>query len=185
MRKIILSLATSLDGYIEGPNGEVDWMVFTEDTGKALGKFLDEIDTILYGRVSYEVWGSYIPPETAAPFEKEFYLRTGKMSKYVFSASKTNFLGNPVVVQSEIQQSILAIKQQPGKDIWLYGGAGLITTFVNLDLIDEYRIAVMPIILGSGKPLFADIQKRVKLKLSAANSSDSGFVELRYLRQSD
>jgi dihydrofolate reductase len=183
MRKVILSLATSLDGYIEGPNGEVDWMVFTEDTGKALGKFLNEIDTILYGRVSYEAWGTYVPPENAPAFEKNFYERTGSMSKYVFSTSKAKFQGSPVVVKSGIQQAVHTIKQESGKDIWLYGGAGLITDFVNLDLIDEYRIAIMPIILGSGKPLFADIKKRVKLKLQSVDSGESGFVELNYVRQ--
>lgn len=180
MRKIILSLATSLDGYIEGPDGEVDWMVFSEETGKALGAFLQDIDTILYGRVSYETWGNYMPSENASVFEKDFYNTTNKMQKYVFSASKNEFAGNPTIIQSNLGHAMNKLKQQPGKSIWLYGGASLVSSFVNLNLIDEFRIAVMPLILGNGKPLFKEIQNRVKLKLLKVNVSKSGVVESIY-----
>lgn len=180
MRKVILSLATSLDGYIEGPNGEIDWMVFGEETGKALSEFLIEIDTILYGRVSYEKWGTYSPPENAPLFEKRFYGTTNKMKKYVFSKSKTEFEGNPIVINTNLSATINKLKEEDGKNIWLYGGGGLITSFVNLNLIDEFRIAMMPIILGDGKALFTDIQERVKLRLLKVNSSKSGVIELNY-----
>jgi dihydrofolate reductase len=180
MRKVILSLAASLDGYIEGPNREIDWMEFNEETGKALGAFLDEIDTIFYGRVSYEAWGYYMPPETASDFEKEFYYRTGKMKKYVFSGSTGNFKGDPAVINSDLSNAIEDIRQQTGKHIWLYGGAGLISSLANVNLIDEIRIAVMPIILGDGNPLFKDIQHRIKLKLLSIDSGISGVVGLNY-----
>ena len=180
MRKIILSLATSLDGYIEGPNREVDWMVFTEETGKALSSFLTEIDTILYGRTSYEAWGNYTPPETAASFEKDFYTATGKMKKYVFSRTAVNFDGNPAIIQSDIVQAMQQLQQEKGKNIWLYGGAALISTFINLGLIDEYRIAIMPIILGGGNPLFKNIAQRVNLKLAKLSPVESGVIQLNY-----
>lgn len=180
MRKIILSLATSLDGYIEGPNGEVDWMVFSEETGKALSEFLQDIDTILYGRISYEKWGAYIPPEGASVFEKKFYDTTNKMKKYVFSGSKDQFKGNPVIIKSDLDGAVSKLKQEDGKNIWLYGGGNLITSFVNLNLIDEFRIAVMPVILGSGKPLFTGIQNRLNLKLLGVNSGKTGVIELKY-----
>jgi dihydrofolate reductase len=185
MRKIILCLATSLDGYIEGPNGEIDWMEFSEETGKVLGAFLQEIDTILYGRVSYEAWGNYTPPENASAFEKDFYERTSAMQKYVFSRSKATFEGGPIVIQSNFEQAMQELKAKPGKDIWLYGGADLVTGFVNLNLIDEYRIAIMPIILGSGKPLFKEIQKRVQLKLLKIDSDKTGVVSLNYQKVND
>nr|WP_294904324.1 dihydrofolate reductase family protein [uncultured Lacibacter sp.] len=180
MRKVILSLAVSLDGFIEGPNGETDWMVFSEETGKALEEFLDEIDTILYGRLSYERWGTYNPPEDAPVFEKNFYNRTNKMKKYVFSTSKNSFEGNPTVVNAHLSACINKLKQENGKHIWLYGGSSLITSFVNLNLIDEFRIAVIPIILGDGKPLFSEIKNRVHLKLLKINSGISGVAELIY-----
>lgn len=179
-RKVILNLAVSLDGYIEGPNGEIDWLVFSEETGKVLHKFLGEIDTILYGRISYEKWGTYVPADDSPDFEKNFYEKTGKMSKYVFSTSKNDFDGNPKVVQSEIQKTIGHIKGQSGKNIWLYGGAKLITSFFNLNLIDELRLAVCPIILGAGKPLFKDILDREKLNLVKSENHESGIVALTY-----
>jgi dihydrofolate reductase len=180
MRKIILSLAVSLDGFIEGPNKEVDWMTFNEETGIELNKFLQEIDTILYGRVSYEMYGNYSPPEGSSDLEKDFYSKTNKLAKYVFSSSKDKFEGNPIVVKSDIAQTIQKLKQQPGKHIWLYGGSNLITTFLNLNLVDEIRIAVMPVILGGGTPLFKGIKDRVKLKLLKATSSELGVVGLSY-----
>jgi dihydrofolate reductase len=180
MRKVILTLAVTLDGFIEGPNGEVDWMTFDEETGKALNNFLQEIDTILYGRVSYELYGNYIPAGTSTDFEKDFYRKTSNLTKYVFSSSKKEFDGNPIVVNSGIAQKINDLKQQPGKNIWLYGGAKLISTFMNLSLVDEIRMAVIPVILGGGTPLFQEIKERVKLKLLNTQSGKSGVVELSY-----
>ncbi len=179
-RKVILSLAVSLDGYIEGPNAEIDWLIFSEETGKVLHQFLDEIDTMLYGRVSYEKWGAYDPPEDSPDFEKTFYDKTGKMTKYVFSTSRKAFEGDPIVVKSDIEQAIHKIKKQPGKNIWLYGGAKLISTFLNLNLIDEIRLAICPIILGDGKPLFNAIRERKKLNLVKAEGHKSGMVALTY-----
>lgn len=182
MRKIIMSLAISFDGYIEGPNGEIDWLSFTEETAEFLNNFLDGIDTVLYGRVSYEAWGAYQPGEDAADFEKNFYRKLNGMKKYVFSQQKSSFDGNPVVVQSGIKEVMEDLKKQPGKDIWLYGGSSLITTFMNLDLVDEFQVAVSPIILGAGKPLFQGIDHRVKLKLLDVKPGKSGEVLFIYER---
>lgn len=180
MRKIILNLAVSLDGFIEGPNKEIDWIIFDAEGGDSLHEFIKGIDTILYGRVSYEAWGTYTPADNAPDFEKEFYTATNKMTKYVFSSSKDQFQGNPIVLNSGIAESMQQLKQRAGKDIWLYGGSGLISTFMNLDLVDEFRLAVMPVIIGSGTPLFNDIRNRVDLKLTKARSSKSGVLELWY-----
>jgi dihydrofolate reductase len=98
----------------------------------------------------------------------------------VFSKSKQQFDGNPTVVKSDIPELIKKLKQQPGKNIWLYGGAGLISTFMNLNLIDEFRIAVMPVILGQGKPLFKEIENRLKLKLVEIKTSKAGVLGIRY-----
>lgn len=182
MRKIILCLCTSYDGFIEGPNDEIDWITFDEEAGDALGNFVKGIDTILYGRVSYEKWGLYHPGDDASASEKSLYAAMDTMTKYVFSTTHNQFEGSPMVVQSNIKETIEELKQQPGKNIWLYGGASLITTFMNLDLVDEYQIAVMPIILGQGKPLFKDIQSRHPLKLLKAKAGKTGALELVYER---
>ena len=102
------------------------------------------------------------------------------MKKYVFSTSKNSFEGNPTVVNAHLSVCINKLKQENGKHIWLYGGSSLITSFVNLNLIDEFRIAVIPILLGDGKPLFSEIKNRVHLKLLKINSGISGVAELIY-----
>lgn len=183
MRKVILCVAVTFDGYIEGLNKEIDWLSFTEETGKVLNRFLDSIDTVLYGRTSYEMWGTYSPNEDSAEFEKHFYERLNKMTKYVFSSTKNTFDGNPVVVQSGIENKMQQLKQQPGKDIWLYGGSKLITTFMNLDLVDEFKLAVYPVILGAGTPLFKDIDHRVNLQLSDVKAGEGGVMEITYQRK--
>jgi dihydrofolate reductase len=180
MKNIILSVATSLDGYIEGPNREVDWLSFSEDTAQVLEKFLDEIDTVFYGRVSYEAWGNYVPAEEGSDFEKSFYRRLNKMRKVVFSTTKDDFAGEPFVIKNDVENAVAVLKRESGKNIWLYGGADLVTAFVNYNLVDEYRIAVFPIILGSGRPLFKGISHRVELKLQHVTSGKSGVVEYCY-----
>lgn len=180
MRKIILCLAISFDGFIEGPNGELDWIVFDGESGSALTDFIKEIDTVLYGRVSYEMWGNPELTEESSEFEKTFYGALAGMDRYVFSTTKTEFDGAPTVVSGDIPELVQKLKQQPGKNIWLYGGAGLITTFMNLDLVDEYRIAVMPVIIGEGKPLFKAIRESHKLRLVGVEPSTSGVLEIHY-----
>jgi dihydrofolate reductase len=180
MRKIILCCAVSFDGFIEGPNGELDWIVFGEEGGSALTDFIKEIDAVLYGRISYEMWGNPELTDDSSEFEKHFYGELAKMDRYVFSRSKTEFDGNASVVDSGIPELIGKLKQQPGKNIWLYGGASLITTFMNLGLVDEFRLAVMPVILGQGKPLFKDIEKTLKLRLVDTTTSTGGVLGITY-----
>ena len=182
MRKIILDLAVTLDSFIEGPNGEIDWCIMNEDEdeGSDFIDFVAGIDTIFYGRVSYEMWGNYQPGKEASQALKEVYESINDKTKYVFSTTKTNDNSNAIFINANIKERVTEIQQQPGKDIWLYGGGSLITTFINLDLVDVYRLAVHPVILGSGKRLFNDIKERVKLKLIDSKGSKSGVILLSY-----
>lgn len=178
MRKIILELTASLDSYIEGPNREIDWIKFDDSAADYLSHFADEIDTVLYGRVSYELYGNY---EMSA--EDAFADKMRTMKKLVFSDTMEPREGIEIVRSSQLMSTITKLKLLPGKNIWLYGGGKLITDFVNADLVDEYRIAVQPVILGAGNPLFKDISQRVNLKLlSATPWSASGVVSLIYER---
>jgi dihydrofolate reductase len=177
VRKVILDLAVTLDGFIEGPKGEIDWCIMDEDmdfTG-----FLSSIDTIFYGRVSYDSWGNHHPDQNATEAEKELWENVHSKKKYVFSHQTRNDT-HVTFVSSDISGLVRKIKQQPGKDIWLYGGAGLIKSFIQEGLIDNYRISVHPIALGNGKPLFEDLKKRVNLKLIQTNTFNSGVVQLIY-----
>ncbi len=176
-REIILDLAVSLDGYIEGINGETDWCIMDEDMN--FHKFLSDVDTILYGRKSYELWGKYIPGNKASDMEMKIWELIHSKKKYVFSKTLTK-LDNNVIINDNIAEAVNKLKNEPGKDIWLYGGASLITTFMNLRLVDEYRLSVHPVILGAGKPLFSDLKQRQELKLVDTRRFSSGVVQLCY-----
>lgn len=177
MKKIILDLATTLDGFIEGPDGEIDWCIMDDDMG--FEEFISSIDTIFYGRVSYDAWGNYQPEVNALPAEQMIWKSIHAKQKFVFS-SQNREDKNAVYINSELQQKVNEIKKQGGKDIWLYGGASLIKTFIQYGLIDQYRVSVHPVALGSGKPLFADLKDRVALKLIKANVFKSGVTQLIY-----
>jgi dihydrofolate reductase len=177
MKRIILNLAVTLDGFIEGPNGEIDWCIMDDDMD--FGSFISSIDTIFYGRVSYDAWGNFQPDETTSPAEKEMWQGIHSKSKFVFS-SQNRQDDNATFISADIANQVAAIKQQGGKDIWLYGGASLIKTFINEGLIDIYKVSVHPIVLGTGKPLFENLKERIGLRLIDTNVFKSGVVQLTY-----
>ena len=182
MRKIILNLAITLDGFIEGPNGEIDWIAGDSETdiGDILNDILSDKDIIFYGRVSYEKWGNSQPDENASQKIKDAYDFMHSKQKYVFSRTKKDDNTNAIFINSNIRERVLEIMHQPGKNIWLYGGGKLTTTFLNLDLIDVYKLAVHPVILGCGKPLFEGIKEKHKLKLIDEQEFKSGVTTLTY-----
>jgi dihydrofolate reductase len=177
-RKIILDLAVTLDGFIEGKNGEVDWCIMDPDM--EFNDFLHQIDTILYGRKSYELWGKYTPEIVVTETEKELWELVHSKQKYVFSRTQKGTDDKAIFINDQILEEVNTLKNKPGKDIWLYGGASLITTFIKLGLVDEFRLSVHPVVLGEGKPLFMDLQERVNLKLVNTKSFSSGVVQLIY-----
>ncbi|WP_102346126.1 dihydrofolate reductase family protein [Bacillus sp. Marseille-P3661] len=177
-RRILLDLAVTLDGFLEGKNGEVDWCIMDSEMG--FNNFLNQIDTILYGRKSYELWGQYTP-EKHSDTEKEMWEIIQSKEKYVFSRTQKGTDNKAAVyINDKIHEEVNKLKSKPGKDIWLYGGAGLITTFVNLGLVDEFRLSIHPVILGEGRPLFVDIKKKLNLRLVDSRTFSSGVVQLIY-----
>lgn len=180
MKKIILDLAVTLDGFIEGPKGEVDWCILDDDMN--FDAFIASIDTIFYGRVSYDLWGKFMPDDNSSPQEKTLWKTIHEKRKYVFSRQKkTDDIAT--CIQDNVADAVKALQQQEGKNIWLYGGASLIETFIESDLVDIYRLSVHPIVLGAGKPLFHTIQRRINLHLTQTNTFKSGVVQLIYERQ--
>ena len=177
-RKIILDLAVTLDGFIEGKNGEVDWCIMDPEMG--FTRFLDQIDTIFYGRKSYDEWGQYIPKTEEHDSDKEMWDLVHSKEKYVFSKTQQRTDDKAVFINNNILEEVTKLKNKPGKDIWLYGGASLITTFINLGLVDEFRLSVHPVILGEGKPMFIDIKQRLNLKMVTTRTFSSGVVQLIY-----
>lgn len=180
MRKVILDLAVTLDGFIEGPNGEIDWCIV--DGEMNFDEFLSDIDTIFYGRISCDLWGKYQPEEGASEAEKNLWKGVHSKEKYVFSRNAQQD-DKVTFINSDIAEMVKEIKSREGENIWLYGGGSLITTFINLGLVDIFRLAVHPVILGAGKPLFSDIDQRVNLILDNIRASKSGVTLLHYHRE--
>lgn len=168
MRKIILGVAVSLDGFIEGPNGEYDWCFTDEDYG--MKEFFKRIDTLFMGRKTYEMALAINDGETGFP----------KMKTYVFSNTIEKVKDDAILITGDIKKQIAEIKNEEGKDIWLFGGASLTSSLMNEDLIDEISLAVHPIILGEGKPLFNNIKSRIKLTLTDTKTYSTGLASLTY-----
>ncbi|MVM31236.1 dihydrofolate reductase [Spirosoma sp. HMF4905] len=170
MRNVILCVAVTLDGYIEGPNGEYDWCFTDQDYG--MTAFLDRIDALFVGRKSYELLKN--PDEAASNYSFPGY------KKYVFSNTLTEVDDEVELVRGDIKAQVNELKNQPGKDIWLFGGADLTASFLREGLVDELLLAIHPIILGSGKLLFTTTTDRIKLTLIDSKTYSTGLVSVSY-----
>lgn len=168
MRKIVLNLAVSLDGFIAGPNGEYDWCLTDADYG--MTEFLASTDTVLMGRKSYEIFAAY---GDTFPDKKIFvFSRTLKSSPYE----------NVVFVADDVTGTTKALKQQKeGKNIWLYGGNEIIQQLCDQELIDEWVLSIHPVLLGDGIPLLKK-GPRKNLKLVNTVPWPSGLVQCSYQR---
>ena len=168
MRKVILGVAVSLDGFIEGPNGEYDWCFTDQDYG--LKDFFKRVDTIFVGRRTYEMSLGIEGGGSGFP----------KFKEYVFSTTLREVKKDAILIKHNIKTAVEEIKNEKGKDIWLFGGAGLTTSLMNLDLVDEISLAVHPVLLGSGKALFNNIKKKINLNLIDTKTYSTGLVSLTY-----
>jgi dihydrofolate reductase len=168
-RKIILFIATSLDGFIAREDGNIDWLFTDQDYGYK--EFYDSIDTVLTGRKTYE---------TALLFEAEPY---ADKECYVFSRLKTSLPGDVIIVKNDAVELVERLRARPGRHIWLLGGAELVDEFMKHNLIDEFRIFVHPHLLGSGIPLFKSSSREIKLKLLRSQNFSSGLVEMHLRRE--
>ena len=169
MRKIVLQLAVSLDGYIEGPNGEFDWCFTDQDYG--MSAFFKRIDSTFMGRKTYEL---------ALAMQDEAPPGFPKFKEYVFSNTLTEVKEEVILINGDIKKKVEKIKKEKGKDIWLFGGAELISLLMNLHLVDEIILAVHPVILGSGKALFSEIKERTWLTLTDHKIYPNGLAFLMY-----
>lgn len=170
MRKLILGLAISLDGYIEGPNGEYDWCFTDQDYG--MPDFFKRIDSMFIGRKSYELMQSMGEAGTEG---------FPQLKEYVFSRTLQEVKPGAILVKGDIEKEVKKIKSEPGKDIWLFGGASLTDALLEISLIDEIGLAVHPILLGGGKPLFKNRDRRTPLTLTDAKTYSTGLVSLTYI----
>ena len=187
MRKIIVSMRVTLDGFIAGLHGEMDWMeeFFDEALAEYESELQKSVDTTLFGRETYQGFESYWPKvalDPASPSDLAEYARQlNAMRKVVFSKTLSHVEWNNSVLLHEIDpEEITKMKQEPGRDMVIYGSASIVQTLTNLGLIDRYQLLVFPIVLGNGMPLFHDISHKVKLSLLSNKAYPSGVVELTY-----
>ena len=183
MRKILYFVHTSVDGFIEGPNGEFDWPVMGPELS-AYGKELNErSDVFLYGRVVWDMMSFYWPQAESMsdhPHDLEFAPLWRKMPKLVVSRTLKSADWNATVLGSI--DELAALKQQEGRDILLTGGSELAANLTAAGLIDEYHVVVHPLLLGGGKRLFPEGQDRHPLQLLESRVLDSRLVVLRHTR---
>ncbi len=184
MRNIIYSMMASLDGFIEGPNRELDWHIIDEELHTFINDQQREFDTYLYGRRLYEVmtyWETADKNLSAPAYELEFARIWQSMPKIVFSKTLEQVQRNARLVKDNIVEEITRLKAQPGKDMNL-GGPNLASTFIRLGLIDEYRLYVQPVILGRGTPFFPTLDNPINLQLVETHTFKSGVIYLCYRR---
>lgn len=185
MRKVISFMHVSLDGFTAGPNGELEWAIVDEELNPYVDALFRNVDTAIYGRVTYLGMQSYWPTvlnDPAAPPRDRAHARwVEDVAKIVFSTTLARAeWKNTRLIKDHIAEEIEALKQQPGRDLMIFGSPGLTHTFMRLGLIDEYRLFLNPILLGGGNPLFQDIKKWTKLKLLGTKTFQAGVVELHY-----
>jgi dihydrofolate reductase len=181
MRQVILFNMATLDGFFAGPNGEIDWHHVDEEFNEFAIAQLNSADGLLFGRVTYQGMAGYWPTDIAMTNDPVVAGKMNAIPKIVFSRTLERAeWNNTRLVKGHVAEEISKLKQQPGKDWLLFGSADLASTLTNLGLIDEYRVMVNPVVLGSGKPLFKGVKEKLNLKLTNIRAFRNGNVLLCY-----
>jgi dihydrofolate reductase len=186
MGKLVLTANVSLDGYIEGPNRELDWHCVDEKMLNHFNDYLGAMSVFLMGRVMYELMAAYWPTadqDPSATASTVEYARIWReVPKIVYSKTLEHADWNSTIVREVVPQEVEKLKAQPGGDLSV-GGADLVASFMRHGLIDDYRIYVQPIILGAGKPLFPQGADMTALRLTETLTFSTGVVQLRYQKR--
>lgn len=187
MRKLIVSMNTTLDGFLSGPDCELDWhfQTWTEEMAELASMELSKADTIVLGRVTYMAMAQYWPFTAIDPSYPRSGIEFAEMingyTKIVFSRTlqKADW-NNSRLLNGNIKEEMTQLKQQPGKDLILYGSSSLVTSLIRSDLVDEYQVWVHPVILGKGKPFFGGLKDHLPMELFKTRTFRSGVVTLYF-----
>jgi dihydrofolate reductase len=180
MRKIIVSNVASLEGFFEGPDKDkLDWVIVDAEFLDYAKGLLGMVDTLLFGRATYEHMANYWPKAPA----DEVADKMNNLPKIVFSKTmeKADW-NNSRLVRSDIREEVSKLKELPGKDMVVFGSARLASYLLQVGLVDEYRIILQSVLLGTGRPLFTGLTERIQMKLISAKAFGSGVVLLSYKR---
>ncbi len=187
MRKLIYSMGVSLDGFIAGPGGEIDWSAPDEELHRFHNAQTRELDVQLCGRRLYEVmrfWDTAGESPLAADYEVEFAHFWQELPKIVFSTTLARVEGNARLVAGGVAEEVGRLKAQPGGDMAV-GGAGLAATCIRLGLVDEFRLFVSPVVLGGGTPFFPVLDAPIALELVETRTFGARVAYARYRRVGD
>jgi dihydrofolate reductase len=184
MRKLIFSIPITIDGFIEGPNHELDWVIPDDELHDFYADMLRNSNLILYGRVTYKLMLGYWPNAASDPTATAAMLRfaaaLNPLPKVVYSKTINSVDWNTRLVKSFDPQEVRELKNQPGGNILLGGGASLAQQFIRHGLIDEFQLMVMPAVIGSGTALFSHIEQGFTLNYQWSKRLKSGAVALCY-----
>lgn len=181
MRKIIVCEWLSLDGFFSGINGETDWFYWDKEIESYFKNFQQSIDTLLFGRVTYDIMKAYWPTDAAASEDQGITSHLNDSKKIVYSKAGADADWNNTVIKQEIiPTEIMALKQEAGKDIVIYGSGSIVSQLTGLGMIDEYLLAINPVILGKGNHLFQQQEKPLHWQLIETRSFTNGLIILRY-----
>ena len=189
MRKVILQEFVTLDGLAAGPNDSVDFVPASTQGDRTFGqeqlKLMDAIDTIVLGRVTYRMFADHWPKVTEGE-EKTFAEKLNSTPKIVFSRTLDRApwgdWDEARIVRNSAADEVAKLERQSGRDLLIWGSLSLAQSLMNQRLIDEYRLVVCPVVLGSGRPLFGDKVASIDMKLLNATALDLGAVSLRYVQ---
>ena len=175
----------SLDGFVCGPNGEMDWIKLGDEMWDYVTDITNSADTALYGEVTYHMMEDYWPTAGEKPgatkHDIDHAAWANKVSKIVFSKNlqEVHWDGTRIV-RENIAEEMQKLKEVPGKNLLMIGSPGLAHSFIELGLIDEYRLNINPVVLGAGKPLFRDSKEKMNLKLIGERTFNTGVIALHY-----
>jgi len=185
MRTLTFFMHTSLDGFVAGPNGEMNWIKVDEEIFDFVGTMTDQADTALYGRVTYEMMQGYWPTAGDQPgaskHDREHAAWYNRVSKIVLSRTMSEVgLVNTTVISDNLADNINRIKAQDGKNILIFGSPSASHSLMSHGLVDEFWLFVNPVLLGKGIPLFRDITETMQLKLVESKTFSCGVIALHY-----
>lgn len=187
MRRVILFMHTTLDGFVAGLNGEMDWINVDDEMFDFAGKQTDQADTALYGRVTFEMMNGYWPTAgeqpNASKHDIEHSTWYNKVQKVVLSKTlDESGLTNTKVIRENISDNINELKRQEGKNILIFGSATASHSLFNEGLIDDFWLFVNPVVIGQGIPLFKGITETKKMNLIESKTYSCGVIGLHYTK---